>query len=429
MTTIALITLFACIALALFSATRRSIDSFLILCLAISLTVPYEIFAIGFSGEMLSKISPYSVFIGTYFVAQVLIKSGLHRRQFIFPKTAAPFAGILLYLSVLTYVRQGSSGFGTIIDNHLSVFFLVYILASYQNKIILAPEKITLIALVVAMYAVIESSIAYNLIYQHLFSQASWVDTQWSSSLHRSTATIGHPLIAATVFLIFISSLNPAANLKNLIIVFILLLAVASTGSRAAIGLSIVSLLTQILAHHRVSRSFFSAIIVSSLSVLFILTGYFDQLIDRFSNASGSDAVRLALFDIAGTAVRENLFFGQGIGSIGEYTYRIGFFNVLEMAWLTLAIEMGSMGLIFYIASWATLIVQQGLWRDNKTTVALLFVMLGTFNSIAVHTPIIVVFLIVIFCKAQSNSATPKPSRSIKETPKAIIAPRLRWHP
>lgn len=401
---IAITTLISCCAAGVWLAIKKNINGFIYFCLIFSLVVPYEIFLIGFSGGLLSKISPYSILVISY----ICTRSALHPTTAVLKpsKLIAILTLLTLWFALNTYLKQGLTGFGVLIDNHITTVLLAHALWIDRNKITLRRGEIVNLVLGIAFYSILEFAFQYNFIYNELFLQANWIDTQWSSSTHRSTATIGHPLIAATIFAITLASLRPRINPRYFLAAIVLIMAIVSTGSRSALLLSLVLIPARLLIGLQLKQLFF--ISVCSVPVLLTLfgLGFFDHLIYRIFNSGGSDIVRIALLKVIPLIVSDNLIAGNGLGSHGIYSERIGFFNAIESAWIALIIEIGVLGLILYLTCWGLLLNKIQLWKDNSAVIIVAVLMFSGFNSIALHTPMLIFLLIMLWLKHDDPRGT-----------------------
>ena len=117
--------------------------------------------------------------------------------------------------------------------------------------------------------------------------------------------------------------------------------------------------------------------------LLLMLTGYFlgvfDDLVYRFSNSQSSNAVRFALLNIIVDVAQES-FFGNGIGSTREFSERIGFYNVIEMPWVSFLIEMGLFGTLLFFVVWGYVVHKGNLIHRNVEMIILVFLDLRRLN-------------------------------------------------
>lgn len=370
----------------------------------IAVFIPFEIFNISFAGSYISKVSPFSFYCITVFILFIVKKKLLNKKL----KTdSSAVAGILFasYVAVITYLNLGERGFGTFIDNYLSPLFAFLILINEKGKINQQSAKtILIIVSTAAVYGVIEALLKYNIFYGLIFQKMSWIETQWNSSFHRSTSTIGHPLIAASIYIMTLAFIDK--NIKNYWIYFFAIgLGILSTGSRAAVLIMLLITLTKHVGIKQSERNIFAFLSIGVVLIGWYLIGAFDQLISRFAYGDGSTIVRTALIEYLPKIIRIS-FWGHGVGSSGDVANNIGFHNVIEVAWVALLIELGALGLIalFFVAFIA--IKKHNLWHGKILFIVSLFLMITSYNSISVHTPLL--FLAVLFLFTPNNRCLEK---------------------
>lgn len=367
----------------------------------IAIFMPYEIFSISFTDFSLSKISPFSVYCVSVFLLYIFRSILLHKTLNLDRYMLAGLA-FILFVAGTTYYNLGGKGFGTFIDNYLSPFLALILVVNERSRLRAKLNDIYLLIIcIAALYGILESILKQNLLYGFVFSQMGWIDTQWSSTFHRSTSTIGHPLIAATVYVMTLAFMDKQQ--KNYWFYFtIISLGVLSTASRTAIVLVVFTLLAKHIRFQQSKRSIVAISLISALSILGFLVGVFDQIINRFVNGEGSNTVRVQLIDYIPEFFKISMW-GYGVGSSGDVALNIGFYNVIEVAWIALLIELGIWGLMasFLVSS---LIIKNYKLREGRNLFLLtLFLMISSYNSISVHTPLIFLAILILFI--------PKPQR------------------
>ncbi|MEY8200344.1 MAG: hypothetical protein RPS47_13975 [Colwellia sp.] len=399
---VAFVTLLFCFLVSVWSSRGDVLNRFLSSSVFFVLFLPYEVLNVGFPGSLIGTVSPFFVFT-FLFIVVYLFKSTSRGGVPLLPVAVFPMILFLMYLLVVTYLNHGLKGYGTIADNYLAVLICFYVVALEKSKKPFDPHAIYLMIFISALYSVFEYLISYNPVYYNLFTHAEWVGTQWGSGFYRSTGGIGHPLICATLYLIAFISLNNWTNKNKPIFYAILFLAIVATGSRAALVL--VVLYVSIMTLRSGNIKLFLLLLLGGVlfgTVLYML-GMFDQIIYRFSNGHGSNAVRLALFDIIDYVLTDNLF-GGGIGSTGDFSERVGFYNVIEVAWVSFIIEMGVIGTCLFFCVWYYYLYKNNILRGNGMLLLFSLVMVTSFNSLAVHSPIPIFFAIMTFLSADVGS-------------------------
>ena len=306
---------------------------------------PLELLTTSFPEYFISKISPYAIYTFTVFVIYLCAKLSSGKNILITPIfsiTAAFVMGIL----ILTIARNGYVGLGTIFDNYMAPTMALFILANERHRITTkSSKKIIMLICIAAVYGTFEFAIKKNILLESVFAQMSWISTQWNESFHRSTSTIGHPLIAATIYLMGLALLE-TTNKKYWLYTSMLIVGVLSTGSRAGVVISIAVILSK---HVRLRLKARDALGLSAMGIMAFIAyaaGLFDQILGRFINGEGSTAVRTALFEFIPGIIRDN-FIGHGIGASGVYAGEIGFYNAIEIPWIALIIELGVACLLY----------------------------------------------------------------------------------
>ncbi|MNC33951.1 hypothetical protein D3C75_823630 [compost metagenome] len=257
---------------------------------------------------------------------------------------------------------------------------------------------------IAAMYGAFEFAIKKNILLESVFAQMSWINTQWNDSFHRSTSTIGHPLIAATIYLMGLALLE-TTNKKYWLYTSMLIVGVLSTGSRAGVVISVAVILSK---HVRLRLSARDALGLSAMGIMAFMAyaaGLFDQILGRFVNGEGSTAVRTALFEFIPGIIRDN-FIGHGIGASGVYAGEIGFYNVIEIPWIALIIELGVAGLAISLLVIVANLKYYKIWKSNIALLLATLLMISSYNSISVHSPVIILMVVMLFIP-KINEARP----------------------
>lgn len=361
----------------------------------ICIFIPFEIFNTSFTEYSLSKISPFSLYCSSVFILYIFRAIYLNKNI----KFDRYILYGFLYLAFVigtTYINLGEKGFGTIIDNYLSPFMAFAILVNERSNL---KEKINkrylFFVSAAAIYGTIEFILKTNLLYGFIFSQMGWIDTQWNSNFHRSTSTIGHPLIAASVYIMGLAFLEKTQ--KNYWLYFTLIsMGILSTGSRTGIAIVAIIILAKHVRIQQSKRSIIALSLISIACIMGYLVGVFDQLIERFLNGEGSNTVRLQLLDYLPEIFRISMW-GYGVGSSGDIALNIGFYNVIEVAWVALLIELGIWGLVASFALAYIIIKKYKLYDERLVFLGSLFLMITSYNSISVHTPLIFLTVLILF--------------------------------
>lgn len=381
--------------LAIWTLLKKTGNRFVIGIAVMILFFPLEFLTVSFPGAFISKVSPFAIY--TFFVFSGYICLRLYFRKKV-PISLIYSTNILYALAILffTILSNGYVGLGTIFDNYLAPVMALYIVSNERHRISNASRKrvLTLIS-IAAIYGVIEFILGKNILLEFVFSQMEWISTQWNSSFHRSTSTMGHPLIGATIYIMALALLEKS-NKKYWLYTSIFILGVLSTGSRAGIGLAIIAILSKHMSLRLSARDAIGLSAMFFVAFLGLIGGLFDQVLSRFMNGEGSTAVRTALFEFIPGIIRDNLF-GHGVGASGAYAGDIGFYNAIEIPWIALIIELGVVGLIASLILATANLLHYKLWQSNTILLGSTFVMISSYNSISVHSPIITLVVVVLF--------------------------------
>ncbi|MFZ6048999.1 hypothetical protein ACFW0H_23110 [Pseudomonas sp. CR3202] len=395
----------------IWTAARDTGNRFVVCGTLILLTLPYELFKVSFAGTLASQHSPFALYCILIF-SLYLAKSLAARRALKTNGAIVTAAAYVAFVICITFYNSGIRGFGTILDNYLAPLLALVILTNERHNIKTNTKyKIQKLICLAALYGVLEFALKHNIIYNSIFSQADWVSTQWSATTHRSTSTIGHPLLAATIYLSAVLLLNRKQR-NYWPYLFILSLGILSTGSRTALVLLAASIILRTVQNSPSNKDIIAISGVTTFVVASYILGFFDQIIYRFNNSSGSDHVRLALIEYIPEMLKVSLW-GRGIGSSGEIAYNIGFFNAIEIPWIALAIEIGIAGLLISFLAAYKIISSYGLWRSNLTFFAVLFIMLSSYNSISVHSPIAFFIALILFIPNKETNKEPSSGKDI----------------
>ncbi len=402
---ISVFAIFAVVALSFFAAKRDIVNRFFACSLVCVLLIPYEVFSQSEYLGVISKVSPFSFFVFFFYFLSYFF--GNYRNALTVQKSIVPLLILFLYVTFLTISNNTGKGFGTIFDNYLAILLACNFLSANKHRMCEVNEIFILkLLLISSFYIIIEFLLSYNPIYFFIFSNAEWAESQWWFDSYRSTGGIGHPLIVATIYLIFLSlifNLNLKLNLK-IALYAIVVFTIVCTGSRAGFFLAFIFSVYLIFSKNKIDRSliylFVSFFIASQLYVF----GFFDSMIYRIFNSEGSTAVRLALISILNDVFDIGII-GNGIGTTAEFVEQVNFYNAIEVTWVSFVIEIGFLGLFLFFYSWFYFIKYNQLLKVNYAMIFLLFFMVSSNNSLVVHTPIMFVFSLFAFWNWSSHKS------------------------
>jgi hypothetical protein len=307
------------------------------------------------------------------------------------------FYFLFVYVIVLTFIYSGGKGWGTIIDNYIAVLLVMNFMAINKYKLN-QVEFGTILKLisVSSIYMVIEFLIRFNIFHFWIFSNTGWAESQWEQGYHRSTGGIGHPLIAATLYLIFLPFIASVKSNYTVLLYAFAFMAIVATGSRAGFFLALAYTFYLMQKRNEIGILSIYLLIASFIAGFLFLFGFFDSIIYRTFNSEGSTAVRFAIFEIIEEVLSVG-WFGNGIGTTGDFIENVAFWNAIEITWISFVIELGFFGMFAFIFSWIYYFVVNKVARPNLVMLVFLFVMVTSYNSLVVHTPIMFVLTIFVF--------------------------------
>ena len=392
---IAIFVLIALIGVAAWSIRADSFNRFVLSCTFTVLFLPYELFSSFGPVEALRKISPFAFYVTIFAILSVFRTDFFKYLRF--HRSLIVYIVMFGYIVVLTYLNSGGKGWGTIIDNYLAVFLCCQFMVMNISRLgEIEYKKIIVMISISSIYMFLEFVANYNVFYTPIFSEAEWVESQWGMGYHRSTGGIGHPLIAASIYLIFLPFISNFKFKYTVLVYGLAFMAIVTTGSRSAFFLATAYTIYLIYKNNDVGRfSIYMGLAFLCTGFLFIF-GFFDSIIYRTFNADGSTAVRLAVFDIVDEVIATG-WFGNGIGTTAEFIERVSFYNAIEITWVSFIIEIGFLGLILFFLSWIFFFSLNKVLNSNSGMLILLFFMVTSYNSLVVHTPIMFILSIFVF--------------------------------
>jgi hypothetical protein len=385
------------IILAALSARKDIVNRFFLCSCICVFFIPYEIFSQSAGIGFISKISPFSLFIFSFYFFTIFLNT--FHNPFSIHKSVIPLLVLFLYVVLLTASNGTGKGFGTIIDNYLAVLLACNFLALHKARMGEINVKHVLSVLLFSSFIILfEFLISYNAIYYYIFSESEWAESQWWFDSYRSTGGIGHPLIVSTIYLIFLPivfNLHLKLNAK-VFLYFIFISTIVATGSRAAFILAFAFSVYLVFKKNKLNRSLVFFAVAMFFTFQLYIFGFFDSLLYRMFNSEGSTAVRLALFGIIDDIFAVG-FIGNGIGTTADFVAAVDFYNAIEITWASFIIETGFLGLLLFIYSWLYFLRHNHIIQQNASVIFLLFIMVSSYNSLVVHTPIMFIFSIFAF--------------------------------
>lgn len=333
-----------------------------------TLFIPREVLPILSNTEVLYGFGPIrlhpvmiTIFIGSSFV--LLIRKSKILQKLYSSKT---LRNILILISIFcflillqTFLFRGLAGIPQCLENYIIPFiFFLYLLTIEPSKILKFMKYYIFVILLLAFFGLFEYIFRYNFIYGHIYSNIhdSWY-LKFIDSGYRITTTIGHPLKNSVYFLFALPiSLFLYKKPFNLLVAFVLSLAILVTGSRSGFILGVIVIL---LCNMDITLNIFKLYKTLFIFIFIILLFYFvlfysplgQTLLPRFHVSHKSTLVRLTTLKNCFPIIKSSLLLGKGMGLSFELSSEllgekgIGF----ENPWIMLIADVGFITAMIYI--------------------------------------------------------------------------------
>lgn len=261
---------------------------------------------------------------------------------------------ILLFFSILICVRLIVNGVDTIsnkiIDNYVFPIILAILLSVYlkEEEIPKILNFIFICILINAVIAGIEYFVGRSLFFHEFYlTNVKWYGyaNAIANRLHfRTTAFLGHSLVGGLYYLIGLGYLiysKKKIDCKYYIEMIILLFAIFSTNSRAALMISIIIIMYNFIICKKyiqiVLTIFFCIFIINFMDFKFVYNEIFARDVDGGSILTRINALKLFIkIDLS------TLLLGAGFNNVGEIVskYNGSVYN-LEISYFIIIIENG----------------------------------------------------------------------------------------
>lgn len=306
------------------------------------------------------------------------------------------------FIITMTLIRFYVDGFdflsNKILDNIIVPMLLAILIIKYlkYDEIKKIAKFLVFCILINSCVAIIEYFIGKSLFFHNYYIKTiPWYQNIYLSTKYgirfRSSAFLGHPLINGTYYLIAITFLlydNKVLNIKKIVLLFILLFAVFTTNSRAALLIAFIS----ILFYSFKEKKYFMLFITTFIIILCVISIDFTQLYNSIfkRDLSGSSiSVRYDALRIFFKFSFKDVLLGVGFNNSNTYLKKYGFAGNLEISYLIMILEFGLVTFIMWVCFICNLIgikksVKTNLTEKSlKMNILVLLIMFFTYNSIA----------------------------------------------
>jgi len=262
---------------------------------------------------------------------------------------------------IQTILMRGLGGIAQCLETYVFPFTLfLYLLTLCPKKLSGYLKLFILFILFIGIYALVEYTFKENFFYHSLYynSQIIWLPTM-TGDIYRTTTSLGHPLKNGVYFLYAIPLTKYIFNKIPFYLIssLILILAIFSTGSRAAF---LACIITFILCHKDIKTSFlvnFKNILILlgfalCFYIILLYIPFGNTIFMRFQIASGSTAVRLGSIGHISYLIKTYFTHGIGMGFSKEISTEILHIGKadFENPWIMLITEVGFLTTLVYFA-------------------------------------------------------------------------------
>ncbi len=254
------------------------------------------------------------------------------------------------------------------------------------------------------------------------FDWRATLDMEW-----RATALLGHPLQNGLIITAFILTLaSPGAgwipNSVRLPLLLLELISMVTFGAR--VSLVLVVLCTSLLVLRRVAIfllrrehlgrnvSIFAVLCLPAFAAMagyLAENGFFDRLIDRFSDDSGSAATRQTMFEMFRPIPFYDLLFGPDQAVVATWQRMEGLEFGIESFWVGMPLIYGifiSAVLILGLVCFCHAIIMMS-GRGAALTLFVFFLTASTSASLAEKTPALGMVTVIILLFSRKETAQP----------------------
>jgi len=373
----------------------------------------------GVTGSVVSKIHP-ATYLAFATVALIVLARRNPASFFVNLITRRPgtLAFLITILMLTAYiVLDGRKGIATIFDTYLLAVAVALIVAELDPRDFGRAEKLIHVLLAAnAALALVEYAVGYRF-FPFRFEG---VELEWDM---RSTGLSGHPLENAQLTSIYImvllagggmslpSALRPAAVLLQLA-------ALVPFGGRTAMLLTLAMIAVWLIPHvlRLLRGGRMSLVALASLAVLlpilplavaaFAAGGFFDVLLVRFSDDSGSAKTRLEMFEIFRQLSAHDILLGASPDMIDSIRRTLGLELGIENPVVRFALYQGAIFTGFLVVGLVLFLIEiVRRLRPGYGMALLAFVIIvNSYESISNKTVGLaqfVVLLIAMFHKAE----------------------------
>ncbi|MDG5814703.1 hypothetical protein QA601_06430 [Chitinispirillales bacterium ANBcel5] len=373
----------------------KTFDSVLTYLIVILLLIPRTIYLPGVPGFSVHSVS-VCVMLFIFFMRRVFLRDESinlyfqHRDYFMFL--------FIVYVLFLSWSYNRTSGIPILFENYfIPSLFLIFICSNVSTLKGNHLKLMVNIGVMISIYAIVEYITRYNIIYRDHYADLTWFgEYRELATVFRVSSTIGHPLMLSS----FLLPLLPFTNTTRwpALSRFLLLIGILVTGARSAALIAGGYIALHILWNKKLGQL-----------ILLVVAGFFiisygsqipiiDGLFHRFEHATHSSEIRYIVFESLPVLVRES-FWGHGLRS-SEFMFSqlIGLDYVVENPWISLLLEIGIVGLLFYCAMMLVWVSRIGFNRTHIAPTALIIAMISGYNSIAVNTNLLLYTIILLSC-------------------------------
>ena len=343
---------------------KDRITLFIKVTLLFIMFIPTEIYILPIDmDDIFGKFTFVTCFVTVYVTLFFLFFDSRLKYRVLNPKIQTIFWGFALYACLITLRFRGVIGIPLILNNFVAPFMLFKLL--YEKLDVKSVKGIlnfyVVIALVSAVYGIVERIVQFNYLYDFLFNTFPWYMSQTRFGSYRIFSTIGHPL-QVNVFYLSTLGVIPFSKFKNNIVVnSIIVLAVIFTGSRTGMTLAIVFVFIRVICEAfltgetKQNGNVIKKIVLLAAPVVLLALAYkmgaFDFTLSRFETGAASTEVRTTAVNYITSHYRSYIF---GKGMKASYGIAKSFFGVnhyFENCWVSLIIDVGIIGFALYLTS------------------------------------------------------------------------------
>jgi hypothetical protein len=318
-----------------------------------------------------------------------------------FKLSVLPILGfsILIIYSVVTYKNMGQKGFPVLISNYfepIALFTFYYEIRGEIEKTRLKTviNSFIVVSFFIATYGIIEYVTKYNF-FSDVYSSADWYMSQGSDG-YRIFTTIGHPLNNAFTFLsvmVIVNLFIKKTSLKNFLLIYFSI-TILATGSRSIFLLSILLIIfnfNKVQMKNIGKDLIFKIIALISVAVL-VFSPLGNTFLERLDSGTESTEARIILINYFVDNLKSFKINGLTYGNSTLQLKTSDNHNVIpENPYILLFIDLSYLSLLYFV--YLFLIIKK---VDNKISILIMMVALGTYNSFSVKNTVNSLFFFVI---------------------------------